>query len=358
MDDQGEVVIRDEAGTEHVFPSGFDPKRAAQIVRQQSSGVPPASAVDMLSHRGVGLTSMDPAAEKPTGFLADLVRMMEPAAHPTTVSDFARLVLPSVGAGAAPAMIRGYLRAGKQAVAEAPNLRSVPKFMLKSLYQAATDPQQPGVRAFNELPLAKQMDAFPDRPAPVGPPPQPPLRLVPPRVPDAALSDTDFAAREVAAGRLDPNAAARIVEQRPSGLSPSAPRLRVDQGSVPNRTSGSSALAPEPVPMPSGPPLGQPGVLGYKTYTDNLTKATSTPWAPSSQFGPNGSNWASGLEAGSPEAAQAAGLHRTLGEMDNRLKFLMDNPNAAVALGLSPALIRQAILSRLTSGTTDTSPRQ
>lgn len=32
-DEQGEVVIRDPAGTEHVFPPGFDPQKAASIVR-------------------------------------------------------------------------------------------------------------------------------------------------------------------------------------------------------------------------------------------------------------------------------------------------------------------------------------
>lgn len=38
-----EVVIRADDGTEHVFPPGFDPKRAAGIVRQQSTAPPSAA---------------------------------------------------------------------------------------------------------------------------------------------------------------------------------------------------------------------------------------------------------------------------------------------------------------------------
>ena len=44
MDD--EVIILGEDGTEHVFPAGFDPKRAAEIVRGQgasASGMPMAT---------------------------------------------------------------------------------------------------------------------------------------------------------------------------------------------------------------------------------------------------------------------------------------------------------------------------
>jgi len=42
IEDQGEVVIRDEQGTEHVFPAGFDPQKAAAIVRGQQQ--PPQDA--------------------------------------------------------------------------------------------------------------------------------------------------------------------------------------------------------------------------------------------------------------------------------------------------------------------------
>jgi hypothetical protein len=42
MSDEQEVIIVDGKGTEHVFPAGFDPKRAAAIVRQATSVSSPA----------------------------------------------------------------------------------------------------------------------------------------------------------------------------------------------------------------------------------------------------------------------------------------------------------------------------
>lgn len=38
MPEQAEVVIVDRAGTEHVFPPGFDPKKAAGIVKERTEG--------------------------------------------------------------------------------------------------------------------------------------------------------------------------------------------------------------------------------------------------------------------------------------------------------------------------------
>lgn len=74
MDDEQDIVIVGDDGTEHVFPSGFDPKRAAAIVRAGSTSLPkpaastgwPAKIGDMLSTgldlgigalRGVGSTA-------------------------------------------------------------------------------------------------------------------------------------------------------------------------------------------------------------------------------------------------------------------------------------------------------------
>lgn len=310
------------------------------------SGVPTVHASDMLSRRGIGITSMDPADEKPKDtWLSRLAGSLEPVAHPTSASDFAPLALGSFGSEAGPAMIRGYLRAGKEAVEAAPNLRSVPKEMIRSLYRSAVDTQQPGVRAFNEMPLAKQMEGLPtDRPAPQRGVPQPPLRIQSPP-PDSALSDADLAAKEAAAGRLDPSIAARIKQQSQFGQRPTVPRIQVDPASVPQswRTSGSSALAPEPLDIPSTQPLGQPRVMTLKD--------TPTSWTPEAARAriENG-QWESGLEPGSAEAHGASSLHRADAEMSSRLKFLMDNPNAALALGSGGALLREALLSRLRNG--------
>lgn len=53
MADAGEVVIVDAKGMEHVFPPGFDPKRAAGIVRQQSApAAPPAPTAKPMTMLG------------------------------------------------------------------------------------------------------------------------------------------------------------------------------------------------------------------------------------------------------------------------------------------------------------------
>lgn len=56
-----EVVIRDDSGHEHVFPPGFDPKRAAQIVRSKTY-TPPNLRRDA---RGVPISESDPAEDRP-----------------------------------------------------------------------------------------------------------------------------------------------------------------------------------------------------------------------------------------------------------------------------------------------------
>lgn len=82
MTDQ-EVVIVGTDGAEHVFPSGFDPKRAADIVRQQTASAVPADAPR--DARGQIITS---AEEQPSA----LQQMLGPFAHPQTLTDFARLL--------------------------------------------------------------------------------------------------------------------------------------------------------------------------------------------------------------------------------------------------------------------------
>jgi len=88
MVDAQAVIIRDDAGTEHEFPAGFDPKRAAGIVRDQTTkrdaaGVPLDAPRDA---RGQIITS---AEEQPS----DLTQLLGPYAHPQTLTDFARLLM-------------------------------------------------------------------------------------------------------------------------------------------------------------------------------------------------------------------------------------------------------------------------
>lgn len=69
MAEPQEVVIVDRAGTEHHFPAGFDPKRAAAIVQAQSPPIPPASTTGpTLGDVRMGLTDaegrIDPAVAR------------------------------------------------------------------------------------------------------------------------------------------------------------------------------------------------------------------------------------------------------------------------------------------------------
>jgi len=83
-DEQGAVIIRDDAGTEHEFPAGFDPQRAAAIVR----GHPYQPRNVLAEGRASAATSGAPEGTEPSG----LAQLLGPLAHPQTLTDFARLL--------------------------------------------------------------------------------------------------------------------------------------------------------------------------------------------------------------------------------------------------------------------------
>lgn len=58
MDEQSEVVIRDPHGTEHIFPAGFDPQKAAGIVRAQFVDARPISADEPDTFMGGAMKSL------------------------------------------------------------------------------------------------------------------------------------------------------------------------------------------------------------------------------------------------------------------------------------------------------------
>lgn len=98
--DQRDVVIVGDDGTEHVFPPGFDPKRAAAIVRGQSrtnldrlvDGLP---SVFEQGRRSAAPTSEDlPASSFARWFEENLRPVLEQVAHPKTISDIAQLLIP------------------------------------------------------------------------------------------------------------------------------------------------------------------------------------------------------------------------------------------------------------------------
>jgi len=84
------IVIRDAAGTEHEFPAGFDPVKAGEIVRQQTT---PPAAPEPRNARGMFPVSSDttdgPAEASDPSALGQL---LEPYAHPQTLTDFARIL--------------------------------------------------------------------------------------------------------------------------------------------------------------------------------------------------------------------------------------------------------------------------
>jgi hypothetical protein len=63
-DDQGAVIIRDDTGTEHEFPAGFDPKKAAAIVRQKAAPAQPGPA---FANVQAGASSVTPTTARSAG---------------------------------------------------------------------------------------------------------------------------------------------------------------------------------------------------------------------------------------------------------------------------------------------------
>jgi len=110
-DDAPKVVILDAAGTRHVFPAGFDPVKAAAIVRQQSNPAPATpSAAEMMSmgpRTAGGYTTAEEGAPESTASQA--IRGM---IHPTPGQQAAMDVLPIAGA-MAEAAPNAVVRAGQ-----------------------------------------------------------------------------------------------------------------------------------------------------------------------------------------------------------------------------------------------------
>src|SRR6202035_3270666 len=103
--------------------------------------------------------------------------------------------------------------------------------------------------------------------------------------------------------------------------------------------AGVQAPPPNQTGTPVTQPLGTPRVL--------TPKATPTTWTPeAARARIELQDWHSGYEPGTAEAQSAAGLHRYDGEMSTRLKQLLADPKAALALGLGPTL-RAALTSRM-----------
>jgi hypothetical protein len=98
-DQAGDVVIRGEDGHDHVFPPGFDPKRAASIVRMQSGKVQPGPNV--FAQMGPRPSGGYNISDAPEGAVSQTIRgMVEPSPEMQAAMDVLPLVPAAVAAGA------------------------------------------------------------------------------------------------------------------------------------------------------------------------------------------------------------------------------------------------------------------
>lgn len=243
MDDQGEVVIRDPQGTEHVFPAGFDPMKAAAIVRGGSSDAHPIAAnepdtyaggflkslKDQFSHAVKPVSAEDTAAGLWQGkTVPDALAktMSTPIVHPTGVDAIDSFVSPAglIGLGGAAAVGLAGSPAARGVTGKALNV--VGDFNFKKPFKST---------------IGKVADALERsaQPKPTAAPPPVPVEAPPP----APLSDLEFAKAEVAAGRQPPGiiAALERAQQAPQKAPPGMIR-----GSLrPLVVSPESAMQPE-----------------------------------------------------------------------------------------------------------------
>lgn len=137
--------------------------RAAQGDAYKPSGPQPRGWQPIGSHGGA-----EPEGAQKSGLLSAL----EPIAHPSSMSDFASLLIPSAALGTGLRSLRGWMGAGKNLVqgaaegaANREGLKKIPA-TLKGMADVATDAQTGGQRAFQEQPLAQQMEHLPNTAAP------------------------------------------------------------------------------------------------------------------------------------------------------------------------------------------------
>ena len=89
-----EVVIVDDQGTEHVFPAGFDPKKAAGIVRAQSiPSAKPPTAGEMLANVPID-ESGAPLKGEGLGNALATNPLIQSAARPGSIEDLIALAVP------------------------------------------------------------------------------------------------------------------------------------------------------------------------------------------------------------------------------------------------------------------------
>lgn len=245
MDEQqGEVVIVDNDGHEHVFPAGFDPKRAAGIVQQRTYKPDPLALAG--SRR---VTSDTPDKQLMLG--RGLGDMLQGAAHPETLGDVSSLLIPT-GIGMGTTAIGEYANVGKRALAGGATLKKPAQLVGRMLGILKEDAFPPAVSDAD-----KMLGRGGARPTPLLPQPAAPGRSFDPveamlaserQAPAVGTTPTTGAQGLSAADRaqvaqqgLSPDAIAKLEAQLGGAtplkgtlrMNPTNPPITVDPGSLP-----------------------------------------------------------------------------------------------------------------------------
>jgi len=257
----------DESAPPSAAPGGWTPVQETP----EESGVPTATAADMLTRRGISSDTSD-SPERFSG----LHQMLRGVAQPESASDMLPLLIPNA-MGAVGNAARAYIRTAKEALSEGSTARQLPGRMLGKLYGKAFPAAEPVSNATGSV----RWD----------PPPEPP----PPTPPHLDLS------RQVKAGSMTrEQMAERFAKVKAEGYTPpppepksmlggrlrmapptEAPPIAVEPAGLPEswkqfaEPPAASAAPPPPAtydrPMWSRDPGGPgPGAMSVKETAENL----------------------------------------------------------------------------------------
>jgi len=220
---------------------------AAYAEKAADSGVPVATAADMLTRRGISSDTTD-TPERFSG----LHQMLSSAAQPETAGDMLSLLIPT-GVSTAMEAIKGYGQAAGAAIREGSSIKQLPGRMLGKLYNKAFPEAEAGANA--------TWTQKPDPPRPNPPPPIEPHLDLSRQVKAGSMSQAQIRERVDLAGAENyqpppqppkPMLSGRLRMAPPpeAPLPPSAaPPIQVDTASLPEAWK---PLASEP-PSLQGP---------------------------------------------------------------------------------------------------------
>lgn len=346
------VIIVDDAGHEHEFPAGMDPKRAGAIVREKTYQPGKLATHAMSGDAGGYPEGVDPS-QSPNSQIA---AALEPLAHPQSATDFAGLAIPG-GMGGALAPYLKPIQAGASkyggAVAELATsflprkaqgaLKVLGELTPSNWHNPLTVAGREGrataaSRAFNDLPLAEQMNHLPETPAPVTSRGAEPPHQAPPPTAAPTLED------ELRKAGVGEHSIGLMRQRQQGGITPMASHPQA--APMPSlEPIANAADTPIPTRNPDKPFFTAPEVA------DNLRRMHGSEQGSRMLYG-------SGGQALPRPEAQAAITRLAPGPsrlpyaaegrfLDQRFKQLIDDPKAAWLLPLLAPQVRQMLLSGL-----------